>query len=101
MLGLVAKSVGSPLLEHAGVGLIGERPTENVGQVTSCWLAREFEESLAHASGFLWVLPRFRFGRLGGITKRESSKLAHLILVRELGQRLIGRPFLYSRILDP
>ena len=46
-----SKSPSLTLLDVAlsDIGLDG-----SVGGVTSCWLVREVEESLAHASGFLW-----------------------------------------------
>ena len=45
----------SPSLTLLDVALSWLELDGSVGGVTSCWLVREFEESLADASGFLLV----------------------------------------------
>ena len=54
-LRLAGKLVGWKSPSLLGVASMGKRLTGSVNRVASCWLGREIEESLADASGFLWV----------------------------------------------
>ena len=69
----------------------------SVRGATSCWLVWEVEESLAHASGFLWIshaiefveqaeaaLSRHRKPLVGGEKAHESRLLAGLQLVERV-----------------